>query len=54
MENYQNMKKINHYQFNILLWNKNSFKFLGTNLEESCTIHWNIDNLTNLSSNPMN
>ena len=40
MENYTNLAQINHFQFNILLWNKHSLKFIGSNLEESFTIHW--------------
>ena len=34
------MDKINHFQFNVILWNKDSFRFIGSNLEESLTVHW--------------
>lgn len=33
MENYTNVTKINHFQFNVLLWNKRSLKFVGSNME---------------------
>ncbi len=33
MENYNNLAKVNHLQFNLLLWNKHSLKFIGSNLE---------------------
>lgn len=32
-ENFNNIKKITHFQFNILFWNSSSLKFLGDNLE---------------------
>lgn len=33
LENYTDLAKINHFQFNVLLWNKRSIKLIGSNME---------------------
>lgn len=54
LENYHNVRKIKHFQFNVLMWNKHSLKFIGSNLEESFTVHWTFNCQQRLSSNKVN
>lgn len=39
-QEFKNIKKIVHQQFQVILWNREAFKCIGSNSQESLTIKW--------------